>query len=663
MTIPKLVESDRPELTDYGCEKRSMKSVSALLVGQLISMVNYRIGKDLLKPQAPVAVQDSEHFEKLFQQNSERLIIVNFGASWCHYCKSLAPVFRKLSMENPTATFVKIDTDECESLCARFSVDSLPTTCFLRHGIMSQHVVATIKGGGASFINVFTKTLLECSTPDELVQLERFKNNAPDVDLQSILENLATTKNQIDILARQPLLECNLFVSTYSREELKLPPVNPVLAFDVSPHDAAKTAPAQSVLTRFRDDVHAYADQTNTMKVFKMCQLTDKVVSDYFSPDTDVSSSAEKVVCEVLERCRMLLKKLRHLKECDTTCVTDMVPLLEMVANWVLFDAKSDSLVLHSSKIRFLLNRFSGQQSYIWMEYLFGVLLSTQGEADLLKLNPYLSADTINALLGIISLVMLRSNRLGQTNRCIGTLISLTSLLEKVLKIPLTERVSKGAVLAPKLIQLSEELSKMITMERYYMNKDSESSYSFDPRYLVFEFVWNIQLREKQVEIVNDFRNALQNNNSKVKQMIMGAGKTSVVAPLLALILADGKSLVLSVVPKALVEMSRTRMRETFASIMVKRIYTLEFDRSTTVKSSMRRGLENATSNRGIVVATPTTLKSVMLSYIEVLHKIMEAHQSGARTKVAELQKQAEEFQQILKIFQNGTMLLDEVDL
>ena len=45
--------------------------------------------------------------------------------------------------------------------------------------------------------------------------------------------------------------------------------------------------------------------------------------------------------------------------------------------------------------------------------------------------------------------------------------------------------------------------------------------------------------------------------------MLQGAGKTSVVAPLLALILADGKSLVLSVVPKALVEMSRSRMRGT----------------------------------------------------------------------------------------------------
>lgn len=127
--------------------------------------------------------------------------------------------------------------------------------------------------------------------------------------------------------------------------------------------------------------------------------------------------------------------------------------------------------------------------------------------------------------------------------------------------------------MSPKLIQLGEEMAKTVTMARHYMSPKSSSSlttsttnnamYEFDPRYLVFEFVWNIQLRRKQVEIVNDFRMCLSQGKSKVKQMIMGAGKTSVVAPLLALIVADGKSLVLSVVPKALVEMSRTRMRET----------------------------------------------------------------------------------------------------
>jgi hypothetical protein len=225
-------------------------------------------------------------------------------------------------------------------------------------------------------------------------------------------------------------------------------------------------------------------------------------------------------------------------------------------------------------------------------------------------------------------------------------------------------------VLIPKLIQVGEELSKTITMARHYMEQvapvtgATDTAYAFDPRYLVFEFVWNIQLRQKQVEIVNDFRENLSKDISKVKQMIMGAGKTSVVAPLLALIVADGKSLVLSVVPKALVEMSRTRMRETFATIMVKRIYTLEFDRATTVTPSMRRSLENAAANRGVVVATPTTLKSIMLSYVEVLQQIRETTAAGGmRLKLEELNVQATELAKILALFKEGVMLLDEVDL
>jgi superfamily II DNA or RNA helicase len=112
----------------------------------------------------------------------------------------------------------------------------------------------------------------------------------------------------------------------------------------------------------------------------------------------------------------------------------------------------------------------------------------------------------------------------------------------------------KGEVLTPKLSQLGEELAKTITMGRYYMveqhNAKQMASFAFDPRYLFFEFVWNIQLRQKQVEIVNDFRRSITEGRSKVKQMIMGAGKTSVVAPLLALIVADGKAWCCRLFPK-----------------------------------------------------------------------------------------------------------------
>lgn len=87
--------------------------------------------------------------------------------------------------------------------------------------------------------------------------------------------------------------------------------------------------------------------------------------------------------------------------------------------------------------------------------------------------------------------------------------------------------MEKGKILIPKLIQVGEELANTINMTRHYMNQatddtavattnttiaekiKSSASYNFDPRYLVFEFVWNLQLRKKQVEIVNDFRTNL----------------------------------------------------------------------------------------------------------------------------------------------------------
>ena len=54
--------------------------------------------------------------------------------------------------------------------------------------------------------------------------------------------------------------------------------------------------------------------------------------------------------------------------------------------------------------------------------------------------------------------------------------------------------------------------------------------------------------------------------------MIMGAGKTTVICPLLALLLADGKSLVTLVVPSALLEMSRSVLRACFSNVITKRV-------------------------------------------------------------------------------------------
>lgn len=68
-------------------------------------------------------------------------------------------------------------------------------------------------------------------------------------------------------------------------------------------------------------------------------------------------------------------------------------------------------------------------------------------------------------------------------------------------------------------------------------------------------------LRKKQVRMVTDFMGAVTAQGpqqSSVKQLLMGAGKTTVITPLLALFLADAKSLVAVVVPPALLEVPST---------------------------------------------------------------------------------------------------------
>mmetsp|Transcript_21594 Transcript_21594/g.31811 ORF Transcript_21594/g.31811 Transcript_21594/m.31811 type:complete len:2705 (-) Transcript_21594:384-8498(-) len=370
----------------------------------------------------------------------------------------------------------------------------------------------------------------------------------------------------------------------------------------------------------------------------------------------------------VRDSVQQMLHLIRKLRDDDIAMVTTAIPLIVASSNHIHVNltSKDGQTKERMERLRFILQRKGGLQSHVWIEFIFGALLSTDGEADLLSLNPYLPLSTVNTIFDLVTVGMLRANRAGHANRCMGTIITLLGLLDKLLDLPQDQRCKEKGTLLPKIVQTSNDLANAVVVGRHYMKSQDGCALGWvDPRFLLFEFVWNILLRKKQIEIVNNFVAALNEDvpRSKVRQMIMGAGKTTVVAPLLALMLADGKSLVLSVVPKALVEMSRTRMRETFACIMVKRIYTLDFDRSTKVQASIRRSLENACSNRGVVVATPTAVKSIMLSYLERIRQYQESQDLGNRASARKHAEEAVELQKILKIMKDGVTLLDEVDL
>jgi thioredoxin 1 len=70
-------------------------------------------------------------------------VIIDFYADWCGPCKKLAPYFIEFAKANPSITFLKVDTENCEdSLPSEYNVSALPTLVFIKDG----EPVTIIKG-------------------------------------------------------------------------------------------------------------------------------------------------------------------------------------------------------------------------------------------------------------------------------------------------------------------------------------------------------------------------------------------------------------------------------------------------------------------------------------------------------------------------------------
>lgn len=99
---------------------------------------------------------------------------------------------------------------------------------------------------------------------------------------------------------------------------------------------------------------------------------------------------------------------------------------------------------------------------------------------------------------------------------------------------------------------LAENLAITLSARRFFTAKLAESTaenpcYDLDPRFLLFEFSHGILLREAQVDLVRKLLGEMEAGRSICHQMLMGAGKTTVVGPMVAMLLADRSTLMMEV--------------------------------------------------------------------------------------------------------------------
>merc|ERR1711998_88050 len=73
-------------------------------------------------------------FDKCLTDAGDKLVVVDFTATWCPPCQRIAPVFSKLSEEMPEVEFVKVDVDSNEETSAACGISCMPTFQFYRKG-------------------------------------------------------------------------------------------------------------------------------------------------------------------------------------------------------------------------------------------------------------------------------------------------------------------------------------------------------------------------------------------------------------------------------------------------------------------------------------------------------------------------------------------------
>ncbi|XP_018976765.1 thioredoxin [Cyprinus carpio] len=83
-----------------------------------------------------IIIEDKPAFDNALKNAGDKLVVVDFTATWCGPCQNIGPVFKELSekQENSNVVFLKVDVDDAQDVATFCDVKCMPTFHFYKNG-------------------------------------------------------------------------------------------------------------------------------------------------------------------------------------------------------------------------------------------------------------------------------------------------------------------------------------------------------------------------------------------------------------------------------------------------------------------------------------------------------------------------------------------------
>eukprot|EP00794_Sanderia_malayensis_P017673 gene17673-19435_t len=87
-----------------------------------------------------IQINNDIQFKDAIKNAGDRIVVVDFFAKWCGPCQFIAPHFETFSRVYNSATFLKVDVDQCQETAIRYGISAMPTFCIIQNKVKLDEV-------------------------------------------------------------------------------------------------------------------------------------------------------------------------------------------------------------------------------------------------------------------------------------------------------------------------------------------------------------------------------------------------------------------------------------------------------------------------------------------------------------------------------------------